>query len=265
MTGIEALDGAKVDSNKIVMIHHHNFTKFVEKEPELLNKAIKSMRDFLGKETPQWEKEPTKDELNNETFHGKEIKYLYQFLPENKHHFDEASLVIDTAMGAIPRLKMHMWKQLKIHRQTGAPVEIPFPIRNDNPPQEPVKKTILQKIGITKPQVDQKDEADYQIEDWMRFADDLTTRWGYFKEWYYGAIKYPENRGTWSDIYSRRGMEYFLARLQEFFDYYITTRFMMIFQYAVDLELRNITEDSKSYTDSLARQQREHEQNPPMS
>ena len=264
MTGIEALDSAKVDTGKIVSVFHDNFTKFVEKEPKVLADAINGMRIFLSTETPVWEKPPEYDKLNKEIFHGTPKEILYQFEAKNKHFFDEYSYVIDMAMGVIPRVKMHMWKQLKLHKQS-QPVDLPMPISNEPPPQHKFLKSVTDKFRLEKPMNPVEDEIDMQIRDWMKWADDVAERYGYFKHWYYKSVYYGEGKITFSNIYPRNHMEILRNELSAFFDYYIVKRFMEIFHYAMDLELRNITDDARAFTDAVARQQKEHEMNPPMS
>src|SRR3990167_4762963 len=219
MTGIEALDSAKVDSGKILSVFHDNFVKTVEKEPIILDKAIKEIRFFFSVGTPELEREPVFDKLNKETLHGIPKKILYQFEAKNKHFFDENSVIIDAAMGVIPRVKMHMWKQLKINKQTGQGIDMPMIPSDEKPPQHQFLKSMADKFRINKPSIPVEDEIDMQVRQWMEWADDVKVRWGYLKHWYYKSIYYGENKITFSNVYPRNQMEILKNELSAFFDY----------------------------------------------
>ena len=268
MTRLDGLDSGAVDVSKYIAPLQHKFTKYVTKEPEELAKAINEIREFLSTRTPEWIKEPEYDKLNNLVMHGTPQKILYQFDYKNKKLFDRPSLIIDMAMACIPRVSMHLWEQLKIHKQSGMPMYVPSPPMG-SPPTMPQQKPswkdkVKPMLGMSQPKPEE-DESDRAVREWVMFADDVQYRYGLWKAWFYGSIKYEHNVGTWSDLNSRGGMETQLANLTQVFDYYIIKRFMMIFNYAVNLELKDIGVDSIEFTNAVARQQTEHEkQNPGM-
>ena len=258
---LEGLDSDKVDTNDILKVYVHTFTKFIEKEPQLLEEAIKKIDKHLAVKTPKYkkDKEPKINELNIMTYPGETQEVLYQFDPANIGEFSESVREIDRAMKVIPLVAMDIRKQLNEFKKDGTPMNIPISV-----PKQEDKPSILEKIGIQK-QPDQMSNADRHVESLISHIYEIRDRWGIWKEYYYGALKNEGNTGTWSDIYNRQGMENFLTRLREFFNYWIVTKFLPIHQYAMDRELIYLKGDTGEFVKALARMQHEEKQMNPTS
>ena len=261
MGGLDGLDNKNVNTEEIIKVYQHTFTKYVDEEPKLLEGAVKAIDEYLLESTPEFVsgKEPKRDSLNNIVFPGIKQTILYQFTPDNMKIFSDHVRVIDRAMKVIPSVAMDIRRQLKDHKDTGTPINVPIQV-----PKPEEKPTFLERVGFKKPE-DRMSNADKNVEDLIDHIYEIRDRWGIWKEWMYGAIKYPENRGTWSDIYSRRGMENFLARAHEVFNYWIVTKFLPIHQYAMDRELIYLKGDTGEFVKALARMQHEEKQMNPTS
>lgn len=257
---LEGLDSDKVDTNDILKVYVHTFTKFIEKEPQLLEEAIKKIDKHLAVKTPKYkkDKEPKINELNIVIYPGEMQEVLFQFEPANIGEFSESVREIDRAMKVIPSVAMDIRKQLNEFKKDGTPMNIPI-----SAPKQEDKPSILEKIGIQK-QPDQMSNADRHVESLISHIYEIRDRWGIWKEYYYGALKNEGNTGTWSDIYSRQGMENFLTRLREFFNYWIVTKFLPIHQYAMDRELIDLKGNTDKFVEALARMQHETKQMNPM-
>lgn len=260
MGELDGLDSKGVNTNEIIKVYTHVFTKYIEKEPELLENAIKAVDEYMSVVTPKFVtgQDPRTDTLNHVIFPGIIQSTLYQFEPENMKVFSTHVRVIDRAMKVIPSVAMDIRRQLKEHKDYGTPINSPIQV----PPQEE-KPTFLERVGFKKPE-DMQSNADKNIEDLINHIYEVRDRWGIWKEWMYGAIKYDEDRGTWSDIYSRNGMEYFLTRAHEVFNYWIVTKFLPIHQYSMDMELTGLKTDTNKFVEALARMQHESKQLNPM-
>ena len=262
MGTMDKLDDKKVGTDGIIAVYQNYFTKFVDKEPELLDEAIKFIDKFLLKPTPKYVegREPKLDTQNHIIFSGEEEKYLYQFWYENIGEFTEKTRVIDNAMKVIPSVVMEIRRQLKESQQTGMTPNLPLISPVQSPPVMDQKPSFSEKyLGMKKEPIPIS-TADLSVENMMKFVLKVGEKWGNWKEWYVGSIKYENDTGSWSDINDRSGMEYMLARMREFFNYWIITEFMPIYQYAMDNNLMGLMKYTGHFVDALARTQHESEQ-----
>ena len=255
---LDGLDSKNVNTSDIIKILVHTFTKYIEKEPELLEKAIEEIDKYLATKTPRYmkDKEPKYDSLGKISFPGDIQQTLYQFDPDNVIAFSKYVREVDRAMKVIPSVAMEIRRQLKESQQTGMPVSTPISV-----PKQEEKPSILEKIGLKK-EPDKMSKADSQVEALISHIYEVRDKWVVWNEYFYGAIKYDTNNGTWSDIYSRDGMENFLTRLREFFNFWIVKKFLPIHQYAMDLELTGLKTDVNDFVKAVARMQHETQMNP---
>lgn len=259
MGNIGKLDDKGVNTDRIISVYTDYFTKFIDQDPMLLDNAIKFIDKFLLEPTPKYKKEPKIDGLGHVTFPGEEQKYLHQFWYENIDEFTEKTRVIDSAMKVIPTVIMEIRRQLKELQQNNVPMNLPFAQKSMEQKEPSWGEQIKEKLGL-RTENNNISSADLSVESMINYIFEVRNRWGIWKEWYFGSIKYENNRGTWSDINSRSGMEFMLSRMHEFFNYWIITRFMPVYQYAVDYHLGSLMKDTGKFVDSLARQQHESEQ-----
>ena len=255
---IDGLDSDSVDTNEIIKVYKHVFTKYVDKEPDDLEKAIEEIQKFLLVDTPRYVKgkEPKYDSLNNLIDAGTEEKILYQFRPENQLLISKPLRVLDSAMKVIPSVAMDIRKQLNELKQSGVPLNVPMPV-----PTIDKKPGIMERLGLKNSDEREMSKADAQVEALIGYIYETRERYGYWLDWFYGSIKYDTNRGTWSDIYSRAGMERLLTRLVEFFNHWIIPRFLPIYQYHMDKQLDGLKADTNEFVKALARMQYESQQN----
>lgn len=253
MGELDGLDSKNVNTDKIIGVYQHSFTKYVEEEPDLLETAIKGVEDYMSVDTPKYikGKEPQKDSLGHIIFPGIRQEILYQFEQKNMKIFSTHVRVIDRAMKVIPLVAMDIRRQLKEFKENGTPINMPVQV-----PKPEENPTFLERVGFKKPE-DKISDADKNVQDIINHIYEIRDRWGIWKEWMYGAIKYDGDRVTWSDIYTRQGMEDFLARAYEVFNYWIVTRFLPIHQYAMDAELTKIQNHTDKFVEALARMQHE--------
>ena len=255
---LDGLDSKNVNTSDIIKVYVHTFTKYIEKEPKLLETAIEEIDKHLAIKTPRYvkDKEPKTDVLGKIIFPGVIQQTLFQFNPDNILTFSKNVREVDRAMKVIPSVAMEIRRQLKESQQTGLPISTPISV-----PKQEEKPSILEKIGLKK-EPDKMSKADSQVEELISHIYEVRDKFLIWKEYYYGAIKYDTNNGTWSDIYSRDGMENFLTRLREFFNFWIVTKFLPIHQYAMDLELTHLKTDTGDFVKALARMQHETQMNP---
>ena len=257
---MDKLDDKKVGTDGIVAVYQSYFTKFVDKEPLVLDDAIKFIDKFLLKPTPRYIKEPKNDVLGHIIFSGEEQKYLYQFWHENIGEFTEKIRVVDSAMKVIPSVILEIRRQEKESKQTGVSPSLPPITPNQSTPDIEPKKSFGEKyFGMVKEPVPMS-VADSSVDDMIKFIREIPRRWGVWKEWFFGSIKHETDTGSWSDINERSGMEYMLARMHEFFNYWIVTNFMPVYQYAMDNHLISLMKYTGDFVNALARVQHESEQ-----
>ena len=260
MGNIDKLDDKKVGTDGIISVYQSYFTKFVDQDPILLDKAIQFIDKFLLKPTPKYVegKEPKLDTQSHIIFSGEEQKYLYQFWYENIGEFTEKTRVIDSAMKVINVVVMDIRKQLKESPNMTPDLPLITPTKPE-PVLKPKKSFGEKYLGMTKEPVPLS-TTDLSVEEMIKFILKIPVRWGNWKEWYVGSIKYENDTGSLSDINERSGMEYTLARLREFFNYYIITNFMPVYQYAMDHHLTGLMKYTGDFVNALARVQHESEQ-----
>lgn len=266
MGKLDGLDSEQINTSKILQVYDARFTMIAKEQPEKLKNAIIGLQAFFAVETPLYEKdkEPKYDDLGIEIDHGVKTRYLYQFNVSNKHLFDTNAIIIDHAMGIIHTVITYYWEQLKKYKDSGMMPNIPYLPQNEKLNPSPVKQqSIPEKLGLVKPK-NEPDPWDDRILELIRTTELIPKKWMAIKAWYSMSIKHNTNRMTNSDIYDRRGMELILSRLSEVFDYWITTLFLMTHKFAMDIELSKLQSSVDKFVDSLAKQQREHEKQPPM-
>ena len=144
---LDGLDSSNVNTNDIIKVYVHTFTKYIEKEPELLEKAIEEIDKYLAIKTPRYmkDKEPKYDSLGKISFPGDIQQTLYQFDPDNVIAFSKHIREVDRAMKVIPSVAIEIRRQLKESQQTGIPVSTPISV-----PKQEEKPSILEKIGLKK-------------------------------------------------------------------------------------------------------------------
>lgn len=258
MGDLKKLSDPSVNTDDILKTYKHTFTKYIEKEPRELDDAINKIEEYFTVETPRYKtgQEPKRDQLGKIIHPGVEEPVLYQFDIKNKEKITKHLRVIDKSMKVIPYVVMDIRNQLKLFKTEGTPMN--FPIQP--PPTEPKKPGILEKLGFREHEESEFSKADQQVEALISYIYEVRDKYGDWQEWFFGSFKYDTNRGTWSDIYSREGIERHLTSLHEVFDYWIVARFLPIHQYAMDNHLAELVKDTNEFVKALARMQHESEQ-----
>ena len=238
----------------------------IDNEIKITVKAVTDIQNYFLLQTEQWKTKPVyeNDRLLTE---GVEETVLVQFKPENKTKFLQPATVIDSGMRKVPFAINSMRKDLyrlemgQVSMMPMSPeVQVPQVMM---PPQEKKSKLDSLRNVFTpqKPQVNR--ESPYYKQELQLQIDAQTPQKWYLLKAHTLKCFADSNAVSYTSESTRAGMEYILKVLGDFFNYWITTKFLFLHGYACELELKEHMALSKSGFDALTYAQKRYEESQP--